>query len=274
MLVAILQTIWVRTGQEKYLKLTKFFGKLFLINFAMGVVTGIVQEFQFGMNWSEYSRFVGDIFGAPLALEALLAFFLESVFLGLWIFGWDKLPKHLHLASIYLAAIGTMLSSVFILAANSWMQNPVGSTFNPATDRAEMTSLLAVLTNPVTLVTVPHVLLGAYMAASGFMMGVGGWHLAKLSAAAKAGELTAKQSADLDAHRFATKFGAWVLLGASVGILITGDIQGKDDRAAGRVLDPHHRHAGRQRPDLRDQDSRAAVLPCHRQLRRQGRGHQ
>ena len=227
MLVAVLQTIWVRTGQEKYLKLTKFFGKLFLINFAMGVVTGIVQEFQFGMNWSEYSRFVGDIFGAPLALEALLAFFLESVFLGLWIFGWDKLPKHLHLASIYLAAIGTMLSSVFILAANSWMQNPVGATFNQATDRAEMTSLLAVLTNPVTLVTVPHVLLGAYMAASGFVMGVGGWHLAKLSAAAKAGELTPKQAADLDAHRFATKFGAWVLLGASVGILITGDIQGK-----------------------------------------------
>ncbi len=130
MLVAIMQTIWVRTGAENMLRLTKFFGKLFLINFAMGVVTGIVQEFQFGMNWSEYSRFVGDIFGAPLALEALIAFFLESVFLGLWIFGWDRLPKKVHLLTIWLAAIGTMLSAIFILAANSWMQNPVGATFN------------------------------------------------------------------------------------------------------------------------------------------------
>ena len=118
MLVAVLQTMWVKTGKDAYLRLTKFFGKLFLINFAMGVVTGIVQEFQFGMNWSEYSRFVGDIFGAPLALEALLAFFMESVFLGLWIFGWDRLPKHLHLMAIWLAAIGTNLSAIFILAAN------------------------------------------------------------------------------------------------------------------------------------------------------------
>ena len=118
-LVAILQTIWVRTGQERFLKLTKFYGKLFLINFAMGVVTGIVQEFQFGMNWSEYSRFVGDIFGAPLALEALLAFFLESTFLGLWIFGWDRLNKKVHLATIWLAAIGTNISAIFILAANA-----------------------------------------------------------------------------------------------------------------------------------------------------------
>ncbi len=126
MLVAILQTAWVRTGKEHYLRATKFWGKLFLINFAMGVVTGIVQEFQFGMNWSAYSRFVGDIFGAPLAIEGLLAFFLESTFLGLWIFGWGRLPKKVHLASIWLAAIGTLLSAYFILAANSWMQHPVG----------------------------------------------------------------------------------------------------------------------------------------------------
>ncbi|MFV0453074.1 MAG: cytochrome ubiquinol oxidase subunit I, partial [Propioniciclava sp.] len=109
LLVAVMQTMWYRTGRDRYLRLTKFYGKLFLINFAMGVVTGIVQEFQFGMNWSEYSRFVGDIFGAPLALEALLAFFLESTFLGLWIFGWDKLRRGVHLACIWLAAIGTML---------------------------------------------------------------------------------------------------------------------------------------------------------------------
>ena len=151
MLVAILQTLWHRTGNEQYLRLTKFFGKLFLINFAMGVVTGIVQEFQFGMNWSEYSRFVGDIFGAPLALEALVAFFLESTFLGLWIFGWDRLKPPVHLAMIWLAAIGTLLSSVFIIAANSWMQNPVGSVYRNG--RAELADFGAVLTNPIFLTT-------------------------------------------------------------------------------------------------------------------------
>src|SRR5512138_1762915 len=135
-LVAGLQTAWVRTGKEQYLRATKFWGKLFLINFAMGVVTGIVQEFQFGMNWSDYSRFVGDIFGAPLAIEGLLAFFLESTFLGLWIFGWDRLPKRLHLATIWLASLGTILSAYFILAANSWMQHPVGYSRDPATGRA------------------------------------------------------------------------------------------------------------------------------------------
>jgi cytochrome d ubiquinol oxidase subunit I len=125
-LTAGLQTAWVRTEKEKYLRATKFWGKLFLINIAMGVVTGIVQEFQFGMNWSDYSRFVGDIFGAPLAFEALLAFFFESTFIGLWIFGWDKLPKKLHLACIWMVSLGTFLSAYFILAANSWMQHPVG----------------------------------------------------------------------------------------------------------------------------------------------------
>ncbi|WP_411698496.1 cytochrome ubiquinol oxidase subunit I, partial [Conyzicola sp.] len=120
LIVATLQTVWVRTGKLKYLHLTRLFGKIFLINFAMGVVTGIVQEFQFGMNWSDYSRFVGDVFGAPLAFEGLLAFFLESTFLGLWIFGWDRLPKKLHLATIWLASLGTLLSAYFILAANSW----------------------------------------------------------------------------------------------------------------------------------------------------------
>src|SRR5690348_15095327 len=143
-LVAGLQTAWVRTGDERYLKLTKYFGKLFLINFALGVVTGIVQEFQFGMNWSSYSRFVGDVFGAPLALEGLLAFFLESTFLGLWIFGWGRLPKRVHLATIWLAAIGTTLSAYFILAANSFMQHPVGFTFNAARGRAELTDIGAV----------------------------------------------------------------------------------------------------------------------------------
>ncbi len=144
-----MQTAWWRTRDEKWLRLTKFFGKLFLINFAMGIVTGIVQEFQFGMNWSDYSRFVGDIFGAPLAIEGLLAFFLESTFLGLWIFGWDRLTPGLHLACIWIAAIGTVLSAYFILAANSFMQNPVGYTLNAERGRAELTDFGAVLTNKV-----------------------------------------------------------------------------------------------------------------------------
>lgn len=150
-LVAGLQTAWYRTGNDKYLRATKFFGKLFLINFAMGVVTGIVQEFQFGMNWSNYSRFVGDIFGAPLAMEGLLAFFLESTFLGMWIFGWDRLPKKLHLASIWLAATGTVLSAYFILAANAWMQHPVGYKMNAEKGRAELTDIIAVLTQKTAL---------------------------------------------------------------------------------------------------------------------------
>ncbi|MBK7822403.1 MAG: cytochrome ubiquinol oxidase subunit I [Tessaracoccus sp.] len=222
MLVAILQTFWVRTGKEAYLRLTKFFGKLFLINFALGVVTGIVQEFQFGMNWSEYSRFVGDVFGAPLALEALLAFFLESTFIGLWIFGWDKLPKKLHLMTIYLAAIGTMLSAIFILAANSWMQNPVGTVVNNG--RAELDGVggfLEVLTNPILLVTFPHVISAAYMVAGGLVAGVAGWHLAKLN---RDGET---KPGDAAAYRFAARFGAWVLLGASLVAIVSGDLQAK-----------------------------------------------
>ncbi len=222
MLTAVLQTFWVRTGKDAYLRLTKFFGKLFLINFALGVVTGIVQEFQFGMNWSEYSRFVGDVFGAPLALEALLAFFLESTFIGLWIFGWDKLPKKLHLMTIYLAAIGTMVSAIFILAANSWMQNPVGTVFNNG--RAEVDGLAGfgeVLTNPILLVTLPHVLASAYMVAGGLMAGIAGWHLAKIN---RDGE---RRDGDTGAYRFAVRMGAWVMLVASVFTVVTGDMQSK-----------------------------------------------
>ncbi|SCL36393.1 cytochrome bd-I ubiquinol oxidase subunit 1 apoprotein [Micromonospora nigra] len=215
-LVAILQTLWHRTGDEKYLKLTKFYGKLFLINFAMGVVTGIVQEFQFGMNWSDYSRFVGDIFGAPLAIEALVAFFLESTFIGLWIFGWDRLPKRLHLAAIWAAAIGTNLSAYFILAANSFMQNPVGYRINPDTGRAELTDFVAVLTNKVALITFPHTIAGAFLVAGSLLVAVALWHL-----------IRNRDSADTPAYRFAAKFGAWVTLAATAAVMITGDIQGK-----------------------------------------------
>ncbi len=137
--VAIFQTVWYRTGDVRWLHITRFFGKIFLINFAMGVVTGIVQEFQFGMNWSAYSRFVGgDVFGAPLAFEGLLAFFLEATFIGLWIFGWDKLPRLAHLASIWMASIGATLSAYFIIAANAFMQNPVGYQMSADGHRAEL----------------------------------------------------------------------------------------------------------------------------------------
>ena len=142
-LVAIMETAYVRTGKEIYKRMTKFWGKLFLINFAMGVVTGLVQEFQFGMNWSEYSRFVGDIFGAPLAIEALMAFFLESTFLGVWIFGWDKLPKRVHAATIWLVAIGSNISALWIIIANSFMHVPTGYVLRDG--RAEMVDFPALL---------------------------------------------------------------------------------------------------------------------------------
>src|SRR5579859_3745763 len=144
--VALMQTFYLRTKNEKYKQMTQFWGKLLLINFAMGVVTGIVQEFQFGMNWSQYSRFVGDIFGAPLAIEALAAFFLESTFLGIWIFGWEKLPKGVHLLAIWIVALSSNLSAFWILVANSFMQNPVG--YKLVNGRAEMTDFVAVNTNP------------------------------------------------------------------------------------------------------------------------------
>jgi cytochrome bd ubiquinol oxidase subunit I len=216
-LVAGFETAWIRTGDDKWLRLTKFYGKLFLINFAMGVVTGIVQEFQFGMNWSAYSRFVGDVFGAPLAVEALLAFFLESTFLGLWIFGWDRLPRAAHAACMWLAATGTLLSAYFILAANSWMQHPVGSRYNPVTHREELTSFLAVLTNPVQLGTFPHTVAGCFLTAGGLVTGVAMWHLLRR----RTDERTTAT------WRSAVRAGAITALAAAVAVMVTGDIQGK-----------------------------------------------
>jgi cytochrome d ubiquinol oxidase subunit I len=218
-LVAIMQTAWYRTGKEHWLRMTKFFGKLFLINFAMGVVTGIVQEFQFGMNWSEYSRFVGDVFGAPLALEALIAFFMESTFLGLWIFGWDKLSKRAHLVTIWMAAIGINLSAYFIIAANSFMQHPVGVTYNPETKRAELASIVDVLTNPTTLAAFPHQITAAFVTGGTFVAGIAGWWVVR---AAKAG-----RAAEAAAYRPALRLGLIVLLIAGVGVALSGDVQAK-----------------------------------------------
>ena len=174
-LVALMETLYVRRNDETYKRMAQFWGKLFLINFAMGVVTGIVQEFQFGMNWSEYSRFVGDIFGAPLAIEALLAFFLESTFLGIWIFGWDKLGKRLHAATIWLVALGSNLSALWILIANSFMQEPVG--YMVRNGRAEMTDFFALLGNPNVWVQFPHVVFAGLCTAAFFILGISAYNL-------------------------------------------------------------------------------------------------
>ncbi|MCP2030686.1 cytochrome d ubiquinol oxidase subunit I [Okibacterium sp. HSC-33S16] len=207
--VAIFQTAWVKTGKAHYLQLVHFFGKIFLINFAMGVVTGIVQEFQFGMNWSDYSRFVGDVFGAPLAFEGLLAFFLEATFIGLWIFGWDKLPAKLHLATIWIVATASILSAYFIIAANAFMQNPVAFTINEEKGRAELTSIWELLTNPVALAAFPHTIFACFMVSAGLIITVAAWHLSR--------------NQHLDTMRPALKFGLWAMLVSGGLTTIAGD---------------------------------------------------
>jgi cytochrome bd ubiquinol oxidase subunit I len=174
-LVAVMQTLWYRSGDEAWLRLTRFFGTLLLINFAIGVATGLVQEFQFGMNWSVYSEYVGDVFGAPLAIEGLAAFFLEATFLGLWIFGWNRLSRGVHLATIWLVALGTWLSALFIMVANSWMQRPVGSTVTDG--RAELTSVWELLTNRFAIWAIAHVILVGLTTAAMVIFGVSCWHL-------------------------------------------------------------------------------------------------
>ncbi|MCF7549138.1 cytochrome ubiquinol oxidase subunit I [Pseudonocardia sp. WMMC193] len=215
-IVASLQTAWHRTGRTEYLRATKFFGKLFLINFAMGVVTGIVQEFQFGMNWSAYSTFVGDVFGAPLAMEALLAFFLESTFIGLWIFGWDKLPRRVHLACIWAAAIGTNLSAYFILAANAWMRHPVGFEIDPTTGQARLTSIWAVLSNDQAWSTYLHVVSAAFIAAGLFVAAVSAYKL-----------LTRKDEREHELFRRTLRVGFVVTLVAGIVVTVSGDHQAK-----------------------------------------------
>jgi cytochrome d ubiquinol oxidase subunit I len=217
--VAIMQTIYYRTGNELWKRMTKFWGKLFVINFALGVVTGIVQEFQFGMNWSEYSRMVGDIFGAPLAIEALLAFFLESVFIGFWIFGWDRVKKGLHLASIWIVAIASHLSAFWILVANSFMQEPVGfelRTFvmpgGQEAVRAEMTNFLALLGNPMVWVQFPHVVMSGLTTAGFFLLGISAWHLWR-------------RTEHRDLFRRSWQTGVVAALIGSVGVAFTGHSQ-------------------------------------------------
>ncbi|HTA96393.1 MAG TPA: cytochrome ubiquinol oxidase subunit I [Solirubrobacteraceae bacterium] len=177
-LVALLQTAWHRNERPEYKRMTRFFGTLLLINVAVGVVTGLVQEFEFGMNWSSYSRFVGDVFGGPLAMEGLAAFFLESTFLGLWLFGWDRLPKRVHLACIWLVVAGSMLSAMFILVANSWMQHPVGYVLN-SHGQPVLNNVWALFTNPTFLWGYVHVILASLVTGSLVMLAISAWYLRK-----------------------------------------------------------------------------------------------
>ncbi|MCE1173797.1 MAG: cytochrome ubiquinol oxidase subunit I [Propionibacteriales bacterium] len=218
-LVAVMQTLWLRTGADHWRRLTDFFGKIFLLNFAIGVVTGIVQEFQFGMNWSAYSIFVGDIFGAPLAMEAMIAFFIESVFIGVWMFGRKILSPKLHLASIWLVAIAVNLSAWFILAANSFMQHPVGTHVNPANGRAELDSVWTMLTSPTALVTLGHTMAAALLTAGLLVAGIGGWWLSKL--------LREQQAEDAAGYRPAVRLGLGVALVAACLVILSGHTQGQ-----------------------------------------------
>ncbi|MCA3837194.1 cytochrome ubiquinol oxidase subunit I, partial [Burkholderia sp.] len=178
-LLVIMEAVYVMTGKQVYKDMTQFWGKLFGINFAMGVTTGITLEFQFGTNWSYYSHYVGDIFGVPLAVEGLMAFFLESTFVGLFFFGWNRLSKVKHLMVTFLVALGSNLSALWILVANGWMNNPVGAEFNYQTMRMEMTSLFDVLFNPVAQVKFVHTVSAGYVSAAMFVLGVSSWYLLK-----------------------------------------------------------------------------------------------
>ena len=176
-ILVIMEAVYVMTGKEVYKDMTKFWGKLFGINFALGVTTGLTMEFQFGTNWSYYSHYVGDVFGAPLAIEGLMAFFLESTFVGLFFLGWDKLSKRQHLAVTFFTALGSNLSALWILVANGWMQNPAGSEFSAETMRMEMTNFAEVILNPVAQVKFVHTVAAGYVTASVFVIGISAFYM-------------------------------------------------------------------------------------------------
>ena len=278
-LVALLQTAWYRNGDETYRRLARFFGALLLINVAIGVVTGLIQEFEFGMNWSAYSRLVGNVFGGPLAMEGLVAFFLESTFLGIWIFGWNRLSKKAHLATIWLVAAGTMLSAAFIMAANSWMQHPVGYTINHQTGQPQLNNIWALFTNPVFLWGYAHVLLASLVTGGVLMLGVSAWHMRKQH--------------QVEAFRRAAVISLAVLLPAIVLTLFVGSELGVVEEtyqpmkiAAAEALwntcpshcsfsvGPDRRREQRPDADPDHQHPRSAVHPGHEPRRRHGAGAQ
>jgi cytochrome bd ubiquinol oxidase subunit I len=233
-----MQTMWLRTGQERYLRMTKFWGKLYLINFIMGVATGIVQEFQFGMAWSDYSRYVGDVFGAPLAMEGLLAFFFESTFLGLWIFGWGRLSKRLHLASLWIAVAGSIVSAFFIIVANSWMQHPVGVEL--VDGRPQLVDIWAVLTNNTALTAYSHTITASLGVGAAFLLGIAWYQLWQrrkdgIDTVDATGKVVVGERLDIPG-RDKTDHSVWLRslrIGGVVAILsfgavaITGDMQAK-----------------------------------------------
>jgi len=213
-LIAIMETMYVRSGDEEYKRATKFWGKLLVINFAVGVVTGITLEFQFGTNWSRYSAFVGDIFGSLLAIEATVAFFLESTFLAVWIFGWKKLSPKFHAACIWLVAVASTVSAYWIIAANAWMQHPVGYIINEEKGRAELASFMEVITQKFAIIQFLHTVSGAYILSGFFVMGISAYHIFK------------KRNVGLFTKCF--KIGAVFAMIFSVFTVITGHISGEE----------------------------------------------
>ena len=211
-ILVIMESVYVMTGKQIYKDMTKFWGKLFAINFALGVTTGLTMEFQFGTNWSYYSHYVGDVFGAPLAIEGLMAFFLESTFVGLMILGWDKLTKRQHLAVTFMTALGTNLSALWILVANAWMQNPVGAEFSAETMRMEMTSFWEVVFNPVAQVKFIHTTAAGYVCASAFVIGISAWYILK--------------GRDLAFAKRSFAVAAGFGLAASLSVIVLGDESG------------------------------------------------
>ncbi|HAN04600.1 MAG TPA: cytochrome ubiquinol oxidase subunit I [Elusimicrobia bacterium] len=209
-LTAWFETRYAVTGDEAYLKITRFWGKLFLINFALGVVTGLTMEFQFGMNWAEYSKYVGDIFGAPLAIEATAAFFLESTFIGVWVFGWERLSRRAHAAAMWIVAFATNMSALWILLANGWMQRPVGYILR--NNRAEMVDFWALLTNPYGWLEFFHTVFAGWVIAGFFVMGVSAWHLLR------------RNQQDLFRKSFGA--GAVFALASSLLVFLVGDMSG------------------------------------------------
>jgi len=211
-ILVVMETVYVMTGKEIYKDMTRFWGKLFGINFALGVTTGLTMEFEFGTNWSYFSHYVGDVFGTPLAIEGLMAFFLESTFVGLFFFGWNRLSKLGHLMATFLVATGTNLSALWILVANGWMQRPVGAHFNPITMRMELSSLWTVFLNPVAQAKFVHTVCAGYVTASGFVLGISSWYILK--------------GRDLEFAKRSFRIAAAFGLATTIGVIILGDESG------------------------------------------------
>jgi len=222
LLTAGFHTAWLRTRRDHLRQVTAFCGRLLLITFAVGVVTGLVQEFQFGLSWSSFARFYGDVFGPTLAIEGMLAFFLEATFLGLWFFGWDRLPNALHLATIWLVAIGTQLSAFIILSANSFMQNPLGYSIDAQTGRAQLDDFTSLLFNELNLAAYPHAAAGSVMTGGALLLAISVWNQLR-----RPDSVRTDRPLDRAAVRVMGRVGAWVVVLGGIGTAITGDTLGK-----------------------------------------------